>query len=815
MSYGRKNFWWVLCIQVLAVLAMGQAIADPTPEQINEAMRRTGLSRQEVLRLYAEQSPETSTRNQEPGSSPDNLPGRSSLAGIDDSSAGNTAAGANATEFDPTAAPTIILPGESSLMNDDLLDGSEPDSLLVQDEGPPIFGLNFFRLDEGLFKPPSFGPVPADYHLGVGDEVVVDVWGGVEFRMTRLVDRDGSIILPRGGKIPCVDRTLEQVASDIRSKLGRFHSSIDEDGPDGQADGGDTFVEVSLGTLRGIRVFVIGEVVRPGSYQVSSLSTILGALYAAGGPAESGSLREVRLVRNGQDVGQLDLYAYLLDGHREGDRRLREGDTILVPGRGNTVLIEGEVRRPYYFEILPAEGLHDLFRYAGGFTALAAPAMIHIQQVVPVNERRAGQPDLVLLDVPFDAQKMVTLAGKAPRLTDGSMVQVGAISDRLENWVEVTGMVKNPGVYEFTPGMRVADLVSRAGGLWPDALTERASIDRTGREHQLLSVSLDLQGELAGTNEPVLLQGMDVLEIFSRWDVQERPQVHISGEVFQSTSLDFREGLTLRDLVLKAGGLKPGADLFRAEINRLKLDAVHSTDLVNRPNQTTEAIQVELGKDFLLAETSVALQPHDRVAIHKMPWWELQRTVTVSGEVFYPGVFSLERQDETISSVLRRAGGLKPDAYLIGARLVRSMDGVGNIALDLTRALAEPGSQYDIVLQNGDQILIPDTMHTVKVVGEVGFPTSLIFESDKDIDYYVNRAGGYLEQADKKKARVVWPNGMSLPNKGGSQVVAGSTIIVPVKPPQEGKSKMETMTEITAILAGLATVWLVIDNTSR
>jgi hypothetical protein len=244
-------------------------------------------------------------------------------------------------------------------------------------------------------------------------------------------------------------------------------------------------------------------------------------------------------------------------------------------------------------------------------------------------------------------------------------------------------------------------------------------------------------------------------------------------------------------------------------VARLREDAVTSRDLDVRPDQTVDVIQVPLGADFLTRPDSMPLRPWDRVSIRSLPWWENQRTVAVRGEVFYPGTFSLERQDERLSSVIQRAGGLKPDAYLVGARVVRTQDNVGNIAIDLEAALGDPGGEQDIILQAGDQVVIPERMFTVKVVGEVGFPTSLVYEEGQKINWYVDRAGGYLEKADKGKTRVVWPNGMSLPNKGSSQVVAGSTIVVPVEPPPEGRDTWTTIRDISSIVASLATVWLI------
>jgi protein involved in polysaccharide export with SLBB domain len=633
----------------------------------------------------------------------------------------------------------------------------------------------------------------------------------VDLQLTRVVDRDGTVILPTVGKITCAGRTLLQVDQSIRKRLSTTHASIDVDGNDGENEG-DTFVEVTMGHLRAIRIFVIGEATRPGSYELSSASTILTALYAAGGPSDLGSFRDIRLVRGDKTVANLDLYQYLMGGGRGSDKLLQEGDTVFIPDRGTSVAVQGGVRRPMHYEVTGEEGLADLIGYAGGFLPTASPEIIHIQRILPLSARMPGQPDNIYFDVPYDAGSMTGTDGQAIPLLDGDRVRVDLIEDRSDNWVAIVGAVKRPGEYQFREGMTALDLINAAGGLWPDALTERAVIDRTSPELQMSAVSVDLDAMLAGSTAPVALQGQDVLQIFYRWDIQNRPQVHITGEVNNPVSLDHREGMTLRDLILKAGGLRESANLLQAEVSRLNIEALENPDTSGRPEKTVDAIMVPLTGDFLTREMGFELRPFDRVAIRQLPWWETQRTLTITGEVFYPGVFSLERKDETISSVISRAGGVTPDAYLVGARILRSQDGVGNIALDLREALAEPGSQYDIVMQAGDQIVIPDRMYTVKVQGEVGFPTSLVFEEGKDINWYVNRAGGYLKKSDKKRARVVWPNGMSLPNKGGHQVVAGSTIIVPVKPPPEGKNTMETVRDITAIIASLAMVYLVIDN---
>ena len=788
----RARLLAALCCLAMAGPALAQAI---DPALLQEAARRTGKTPEELLREYQQaqggQTPAVADTAA--------APGRTSLQGLDDSrprSGQDTSGRQFGVRLPLDDAKTPVFVDADSL------------AAAAEDQGPVWFGEDFFSLDAGLFEPPSFGPVPQDYRLGVGDEVVIDVWGEVELRLTRIVDRDGTIIVPQAGQVTCAGRTLAQLDQALREQLGRSHASIGR-GDDAKAR---TFLQVTLGRLRPIRVFVVGAAARPGSYEVNSVSTVLTALYAAGGPAPGGSLRHISLVRDGETVGQLDLYTYLLGGDRSGDLRLREGDSIHVADRSFGVSIGGAVRRPLHYEMMEGETAADLVRYAGGFTARAAAGLVHVRRILAPGERRPGEPDIVILDVAFDPASGLPVDPAAGRLRDGDQVTVDVISDRTDRWVEVRGMVKLPGRYELRDGMTVADLVGEAGGLWPDALTEWATLDRTSPARELSTVTVPLAEVLAGGGTPIVLQAQDVLQVFARSDTRERPRVSISGEVYQPLTLDFRQGMTLRDLVLRAGGLKRGANPLRAEIARIRRAAVTDPDPAVRPSQTVDVLQLELGEDFLARSDSPLLEPWDRIAIRQLPWWETQQTVTLQGELFYPGEFSLEMKGETLSSVVARAGGLKPSAYPAGARIVRSQDAVGNIAIDLAAALAEPGSEHDIILETGDRLVVPNRMFTVKVIGEVGFPTSMVWEEGRDIDYYVDRAGGYLKNADKGRTRVVHPNGLSLPNKGGSDVIAGSTIVVPLKPPPEGPSTIEVARDITAIVAGLATVWLIIDK---
>ncbi len=775
----------------LAIPALGQAV---DPALLNEAARRTGRSPEELLRAY--EGRESATTSGDTVAAP----GRQSVATIDDR---RTRSGQ-----DPTGNQFGVRFPMDEAVATEILDGDAPDAS-AKSAGANWFGHDMFGHQGDVFAPPSFGPVSGDYLLGVGDELTVDVWGDVELRLSRVVDRDGSVILPQAGRVPCAGRSLAAVEEAVRGRLAKRHASIGRSANDPKAT---TFVQVSLGQLRPIRVYVVGAVAHPGSYELNSVSTVLTALYAAGGPTADGSLRHVRLMRGDTSMAEVDLYDYLLGGDRSGDALLREGDTVHVPQRTLGVKVRGAVRRPRGFEMLPDETVADLVRFAGGFTAQASPHLLHVRRVLPPAERQPGDADMVVIDMALDPTTLEPVNPALAVLRDGDVVTVASIGDRLRNHVAVQGKVERPGTYELQPGMTVRDLIDEAGGIWPDALTEWATLERTSSDLKLTAVSVPLGRVLTGEAPDVPLQDRDVLRVYSRGVERDRPRVHITGQVHQPTSIHFRDGLTLRDLVLRAGGLRKGANPLRAEISRINYAAVTDPDTSARPVRTVETIQVTLGDDFLTRADSPRLAPWDRVAIRKLPWWESQHVVAMVGEVFYPGEFSLANRGETLSSVVARAGGLKPTAYVCGARVVRKKDGVGNIAIDLEKALAEPGSPHDIILEPGDRVVVPTRMYTVKVTGEVGFPTSLVYEEGLKIDDYVRRAGGYLEHADKGRSRVVHPNGASLPNKRGSRVIAGSTIIVPLEPPPEGRTTLGVAKDITSIVAGLATVWLIVDR---
>jgi polysaccharide biosynthesis/export protein len=809
--FGR-GFCVPLFLLLLLPLALipwsaGQAEESPSPSALQEAIRRTGLSKEELLRLYRQQG---ALPTQAESAAPDSTqsPGRTELP------PGQT--GPIATTPARPELPMVILPLETERGLSTLKITS--DSLARAKSRPVkttsgVFGVDFFHLEPGVFSQSSFGPVPADYVIGVGDQVVIDVWGEVEFRLERVVDRDGSIILPKGGKILAAGKTLAQTKEAVRERLARSYSGLSR-----SPDDGTTFLDVTLGKLRAIRIFVVGDVTQPGAYELSSIATIFSALYAAGGPSASGSMRDVRLMRGDQKVAEFDLYSYLLEGNRKDDVILREYDTVFLPPRGKTVVLSGEVRRPLTFEMKEGETLVDLLRFGGGFTSRAAAEVIHVQRILSPEQRRPGKPDRTQTDIQLDAGTGRPIDPTQASLRDGDVVSVGAVSDRLENWVGIAGAVKRPGHYAFAPGLDLAGLVALAGQTWPDAVGQRAILDRVAPDGTYQSYDVALDDVLSGRTQPLPLQPLDQLQILSKWEIQDRGMVAITGEVRHPGEFSYREGMTLLDLILKAGGLQESADASKVQISRLRQDAVSAIDPTTPPDNVVDIIDVSLGNDFLSTAASPPLQPHDQVSVRRLPWWESTHKVSLRGEVLYPGVYTLRRPDETLSEVLERAGGLKSTAFSPGARAIRSRDGLGNIGLDLASALRHPHSPDDLIMQSGDEIVIPPIPQTVKVVGAVGYPTSVLYKSGKSAGHYIGHAGGYAEGAARGKTRVVQPNGLSRPLHRfwrDPPVMAGSTIVVPFQEPTEKTPRLDTLGKLAGIIASLATVWLVADRTSK
>lgn len=707
-----------------------------------------------------------------------------------------------------SASETEPLPIVDDRMAPTPLDSDTPiTSPVADDTGKAIerFGQSLFAMSPKTFQPSAFGPVPDDYEVGPGDELVVEVWGEVSFRDRYVVGREGTVLLRDAGRVNVAGLTLGEAETEVIRRFSRVLSGVKPDG------GGSTFVDVTLGKLRAIRVFVIGEATRPGGYEVSSASTVFQALYSAGGPNDIGSMRAIQLVRNNQVIAELDLYEYLTKGMRNGDVVLQDGDTVFIPVTARSVTVVGRVRRPAIYELLPGEGLRAAIGFAGGFLAEARADMAHLQRVLPSSQRDGSTIARVDLDVSLAG--VFDSSAAEVELFDQDTLTVLEVNPRAESFVQSGGAVVLPGRYGWREGMRLSDLLERSGGLWRDALPDRALLVRVRDDYTRETLQLDLSALLPGTQTDLALIPMDSLHVFSTRVLADERQVVIGGDVRRGGVFTYLDGMTLRDLVLAAGGTLESADVSVAEVSRLDPTSPVEGSVI------AKIIEVELGTDGSSHSAGhFVLENHDQVFVRRQVSWEMQRNVEVRGEVLFPGTYTLLSRDERLSSVIGRAGGLLPTAYLPAFQLNRRSGNVGNIGLDLRDALENPGGANDLILTSGDQLDVAPLPNSVKVMGQVGFPTSVVYKRGRSVGEYVDLAGGYARLADEGRTAVVYPSGISKKVRKWWRdpgVTPGSTIVVPVRDPDDRIDWGDVVVRTTQVLASLATILLVIDRTGN
>src|SRR2546425_319301 len=564
-----------------------------------------------------------------------------------------------------------------------------------------VFGVDVFQRTTTQFLPLLAGPVPPDYKLGPGDNLVLILTGDVELTYSLPVTREGFVLIPQVGQVHVANLTLDQLRDVLYSRLGRVYSGVR------RGANATTRFDVTVANVRANQVYVVGEVSQPGAYQISSLGTVFTALYAAGGVTERAKLRGVEGQRLGKTVATLDLYDYLLRGNTRNDIRLETGDVIFVPIHESRVRVSGAVLRPAVYETKAGETLMDMIKAAGGFRPDAALERVKVERVLPPQARGPQTTARVTIDVPMTN-------GVAPRfaLEDGDVVQVDSLAGASDQYtVAITGMVQQPGTYPWRPG------------------------------------------------------------------------------------------ITLRQLVVLARGPRIGADLRDAEIARLPAD--------RSKGQLATTMRVPLDSTYLFERdsagryigppgvsfpphgtaTEVPLEPYDNVLIFRQPNFELQRTVTITGEVLYPGTYALKAKDDRLADLVERGGGLTPRAYPEGIRFVRAIDNRGRINIDLPRALKERGSRDNIILQPGDSVHIPEYQPSVRVTGAVNSPGSVLFRRGASLDYYLSAAGGFTRAAEKGEVSVRYANGevhtrrRSLLFSSNPAPGPGSEVLVPFKDP--------------------------------
>ena len=688
-----------------------------------------------------------------------------------------------------------------------------------------VFGRDIFNNSNLTFEPSLNIATPVDYRLGPGDQLVIEVWGASQANITQKVTPDGYITIPDVGPIQVNGLTVQAASNKIRAKLSKIYSGMGTTNVDLSTD-----VKVSLGQIRTIQVNIMGEVAQPGTYALSSFSTVFHALYKAGGISQLGSLRNIKVVRGGRTVATVDVYDYILHGRSHSDIRLQEGDVILASPYDALVLVKGKIKRPMYYEMKRTESIRTLIDYAGGFTNDAYTSAVTVERN-DEKERTICSVD----DMNYGVFKV----------KDGDVVSVGAILDRYNNRIEIKGAVYRPGFYELGKEIStVRDLITKADGLLEDAFTNRAVLHRENLDKTLEIISVNVKGVLDGTEPDITLQRNDVLFIPSKYDLEAKGTIEISGEVYSPGIFPYAENTKLEDLIIMAGGLTESASKVRVDIARR----------LNDPNSTKK--QKEISKMFSFAvkdgfvvegDPGFILEPYDQVFVRRSPGYTPKVNVSITGEVEFEGSYALNERNERLSDLIAHAGGLTGFAYLKGARLERQLSDEeylqakelltmvasnnqisGNdsiiipavsrtytVAIDLEKIMSNPHSSLDPVLQDGDAVIIPQLMTTVQVTGSVRKPNSVVYNPDMKLKDYISEAGGYAERARKSGTFILYPNGHIKElgrNATAKEIVGGAKIIVP----QKGRSQWNlgtTLSSITTSVSMLAVIASLINAT--
>lgn len=800
---------WAMTDQQVIAFIKQQAAAGKSQQQIGQELIARGITPEQAQRIKAQYEAQKANSNGPANNSASSRMRSSSNNAKAVSKNNNTANTQNNTTTNNGENEVDIF---STSLDEMLLNGEEPIDSIPEIK---IFGHDIFNTNTLTFEPNTNIGTPQNYRLGPGDEVIIDIWGANEEHLRQVISPEGSIMIEQLGPVYLNGMTINDANKHIKNSFSKKYAGVNDS---------ETDIQLTLGEVRSIIINVMGEVETPGTFLVSPFSSVFNALYLAGGINDIGSLRNVQVLRNGKKVAGVDIYDYIMNGKASGNITLQEGDVIIVPPYEQLVNITGNVKRPMLYEMRPEETIATLLEYSGGFAGDAYSNMVRL-------ERHSGLENEL-----YNIEKGDF---NVYHLQDGDIVTVGTVIDRYTNKVELEGAVMRPGMYAISPAIStVAELIAAAEGLSEDAYTGRALLYREGPELQLQILALDLGEIMSGKAPDIELRKNDVLIVSSIDEIIDRGFVTIQGQVAFPGEYPYAENYTLEDLILAAGGLLEGASTARVDIARRIVDPAATQQIL----QTAEIFTVSIDKTLKMGTGSnFKLQPFDMIQVRMSPGYEVQQTVKIEGEVLFAGDYVLEKRNERLSDMINRAGGVLEEAYIKGAYLERKLseaefqsrqevmrlamqnqnatDSIAlskievsdtyNVGIDLEKALQYPGTHYDLVLQEGDRLFIPQIQSTVKISGDVMFPNAVLYEPGKKLSYYINQAGGYGERAKKNKAFIVYMNGTVTRAKRNSEIEPGCQIIVPSKSASSGTNWSQIMaiaSSFTSIAALAATI---------
>ena len=659
-----------------------------------------------------------------------------------------------------------------------------------------VFGRNIFNTRNLTFEPSVNLATPANYRLGPGDEVIIDIWGASQNTIRQQISPEGTINIQKIGPVNLSGMTVSAANDYLKGALNKIYNGLNNT-TDPTSD-----IRLTLGNIRTIQINVMGEVVQPGTYALSSFSTVFHALYRAGGVSDIGSLRNVQLVRNGKNIATIDVYEFIMKGNTQDDIRLQEGDVVIVPAYDVLVKISGKVKRPMRFEMKKDENLATLIKYAGGFEADAYTRSLRVV-------RQNGEE--------YEVNTVKDMDYSIYTMRNGDVVTAEAILNRFTNKLEIRGAVYRPGIYQLSGKLNtIRELVHEAQGLTGDAFLNRAVLYRQREDLTSEVVQIDIKSIMNGTSPNLALMKNDILYIPSIHDLEDRGNVTVHGEVAHPDSYPYADNMTLEDLIIQAGGLKEAASTVRIDVSRRIKNPRSTAD-----NDTIGQMYTFSLKDgFVIdGQPGFILQPYDEVYVRRSPGYQAQQNVVIDGEILFGGNYAMTNREERLSDLVNKAGGPTNLAYLRGAKLTRvasagekkrmgdvirlmsrqlgeaMIDSLGigvedtfTVGIDLEKALTNPKGSADLVLREGDVVFIPKNTNTVTINGAVMVPNTVSYMKGKNVDYYLNQAGGYSDNARKSKKFIVYMNGQVTKVKGSGkkQIEPGCEIIVPSKAKKKG-----------------------------
>ncbi len=676
-----------------------------------------------------------------------------------------------------------------------------------------VFGFNLFNSDNLTFEPSVNIPTPKNYVMGIGDEIIINVWGASQNLYNVRVDMNGNITIPDIGPVNLLGMNFEEARNLIKRRLTAIYSGMAGSNP-------NTWAEVSLSNLRSIKVNVVGEALVPGTYTLPATASVFNALYLSGGPGENGSFRKIQVIRDNKTIQEIDVYDFLINGNTSANIILREQDVVFIPTYTKRVETIGNFKRKALFELLENETMADLLRYAGGFADDAYTAMVSVERFTATQRRISDVPSSL-----FDTFI----------LQNGDKVNAGEILERYDNRVSIHGAVFRPGTFELTPGLTLKGLIEKAGGVVENVFSNRGLLVRLQDDLTPLNIPFNVEDILQG-NEDIPLRREDAVVIMTIDALREQRFVRILGQVQQPGSFPYRDKMTLQDLIFMARGFTEAASDSYIEVSR-RNNYEKSSEITS---DMVTLFRFEISRDLTLKkeEQGFELQPFDYVYVRRAPSYFTQRTVTISGEVMYPGDYSIGSKNERISDLIRRAGGLTPEAYTTGAMMIRSPRNtrqlmgvleyliedslihasrskyeVDKLELRLSEIMNNPSSIYNYVLKEGDHIIIPEAIEEIRVAGEILNPIALAYQPGKNARYYIDRAGGFSSNAQKGKVYVIGSDGTTRVTRNFilrnyPDVEQGAQIIVPRKPVREANTAQwlgiaGTMSSLTVAIAAV------------